>query len=121
MEVMFQSSGHVLITLLRGDIDHHTASALRQTIDQSMKEFGCSDLVMDFSGVGFMDSAGIGVVLGRYKKLMKTGVRICVSGCSPHVARLLEMAGVFSLVQRADTRMQAESMLQSQPQMTGEV
>ena len=52
---------------------------------------------------------------------MKTGGRICVSGCSPHVARLLEMAGVFSLVQRADTRMQAESMLQSQPQMTGEV
>ncbi len=50
MEVMFQSSGNVLITLLRGDIDHHTASALRHTIDQSMKEFGCSDLVMDFSG-----------------------------------------------------------------------
>ena len=68
MEVMFRSSGNVLITLLRGDIDHHTASALRHTIDQSMKEFGCSDLVMDFSGVGFMDSAGIGVVLGGIKK-----------------------------------------------------
>ncbi len=37
MEVMFRSSGNVLITLLRGDIDHHTASALRHTIDQSMK------------------------------------------------------------------------------------
>lgn len=121
MEVMFRSSGRVLITLLSGDIDHHTASALRHTIDQSMKEFGCSDLVMDFSGVGFMDSAGIGVVLGRYKKLVKTGGRICVSGCSPHVARLLEMAGVFSLVQQADTQEQAESMLQSAPQMTGEV
>ena len=48
MEVMFRSSGNVLITLLKGDIDHHTASALRHTIDQSMKEFGCSDLVMDF-------------------------------------------------------------------------
>ena len=47
MEVMFRSSGNVLITLLRGDIDHHTASTLRHTIDQSMKEFGCSDLVMD--------------------------------------------------------------------------
>ena len=114
MEVMFRSSGSVLITLLRGDIDHHTASALRHTIDQSMKEFGCSDLVMDFSGVGFMDSAGIGVVLGRYKKLVKSGGRICVSGCIPHVARLIEMSGVFSLVQ------QAESMLQSTPQMTGE-
>ncbi len=51
-----------------------------------------------------MDSAGIGVVLGRYKKLVKTGGRICISGCSPHVARLLEMAGVFSLVQQADTQ-----------------
>ena len=121
MEVMFRSSGNVLITLLKGDIDHHTASALRHTIDQSMKEFGCSDLVMDFSGVGFMDSAGISVVLGRYKKMVKSGGRICISGCSPHVARLLEMAGVFSLVQQADTQRQAESMLQSAPQMTGEV
>ena len=113
MEVMFRSSGNVLITLLRGDIDHHTASALRHTIDQSMKEFGCSDLVMD--------CAGIGVVLGRYKKMVKSGGRICISGCSPHVARLLEMAGVFSLVQQADTQRQAELMLQSAPQMTGEV
>ena len=47
MEVMFRSSGNVLIPLLRGDIDHHTASALRHTIDQSMKEFGCSDLIGD--------------------------------------------------------------------------
>lgn len=53
--------------------------------------------------------------------MMKSGGRICISGCSPHVARLLEMAGVFSLVQQADTQRQAELMLQSAPQMTGEV
>lgn len=121
MEVMFRSSGTALITFLRGEIDHHTASALRQTIDQSMKEFGCRDLVMDFSGVTFMDSAGIGVVLGRYKKLTKTGGRICICGCSAHVKRLLEMAGVFSLVQQAVSFRDAEQVLQGQLQMTGEV
>lgn len=45
--------------------------------------------------------------------MVKSGGRICISGCSPHVARLLEMAGVFSLVQQADTQRQAELMLQT--------
>lgn len=117
MEVMFRRSETALITLLYGDIDHHTASALRQTIDQSMKEFGCRNLVMDFSGVGFMDSAGIGVVLGRYKRMMKTGGNLCICGCSPHVERLLEMAGVFSLIPRTESRSEAEELMRSRMQM----
>ena len=82
MEVIFRISGNILISCIKGEVDHHSAMPLRQAIDKSMKAFDCSDLILDFSGVEFMDSSGIGVVLGRYKKLNKSGGRICISGCS---------------------------------------
>ena len=65
-----------------------------------METFGCKNLILDLSGVDFMDSSGIGVVLGRYKKLSKTGGRICISGCSGHMEKVLGMAGVFTLVSK---------------------
>lgn len=71
MEVIFRISGNILISCIKGEVDHHSAMPLRQAIDKSMKAFDCSDLILDFSGVEFMDSSGIGVVLGRYKNLTK--------------------------------------------------
>lgn len=100
MEVLFRVSEDVLITYIKGDIDHHSASCLRKSIDKSMKEFRCEHLVLDFTGVTFMDSSGIGVVLGRYKKLAKKGGKLYICGCNVYINRILDMAGVFSLVEK---------------------
>ena len=102
MEVIFKVDEDVLTAYIRGDVDHHSASPLRHAIDESMKTFGCRDLILDFSGVTFMDSAGIGVALGRFRKISKKGGTVKISGCSEYIERLLEMAGVFTLMQRAD-------------------
>ena len=67
MEVIFRISGNILISCIKGEVDHHSAMPLRQAIDKSMKAFDCSDLILDFSGVEFMDSSGIGMLIGRYK------------------------------------------------------
>ena len=76
MEAIFRIYEDILVVKVVGDVDHHTASRLREGIDESMKRSGCIDLVMDFSNVEMMDSSGIGVVLGRYKKC--PGIR---AGC----------------------------------------
>jgi len=121
VEAVFQISEDILIACVKGEIDHHNAAPLRNSIDESMKAFGCSRLILDFSGVEMMDSSGIGVVLGRYKKLRKNGGTLCISGCSEHIERVLDMAGVFSLIRMADDIENAICILQGQEQMRMEV
>lgn len=121
MEVIFRISGDILISCIKGELDHHSAMPLRQAIDKSMKAFGCTNLIMDFSGVEFMDSSGIGVVLGRYKKMVKSGGKIYVSGCSDYIEKLLSMAGVFSIVPRADDFESAAALINGQEQISMEV
>lgn len=121
MEVIFRVYENVLVACVKGEVDHHSASPLRHTIDESMKVFKCSDLVMDFSGVEFMDSSGIGVVLGRYKKLKKSNGCIFVSGCSKYIERLLEMSGVFSIIPAAEDFESAVNLIKGQQQICMEV
>lgn len=121
MEVFFKVSEEILIANVRGEIDHHSAAPLRKTIDSSMKEFGCRDLVLDLKGVEFMDSSGIGLALGRYKKLAKRGGRICISGCSPSIRKVLDMAGVFSLIPEMQSAADAVALLKGQEQLRMEV
>ena len=59
--------------LLTGEIDHHGASRLRETIDDSVRRTCPRLLVLDFGGVEFMDSSGIGIVLGRYRLMQDMG------------------------------------------------
>jgi len=121
VEVIFRISEDILIACIKGDLDHHSAMPMRQAIDKSMKAFGCRHLVIDFSGVEFMDSSGIGVVLGRYKKLSKSGGKLYISGCTQYTERLLDMAGVFSIVPKADDFDSAAAMITGQEQMSMEV
>ena len=121
MEVVFRVSEDILIACIKGEVDHHSAAPLRHTIDESMKTFQCKNLILDFSGVVFMDSSGIGVVLGRYKKLKKSGGALYVSGCSQYIEKLLEMSGVFSIIPKADSAESAVALLKGQEQLCMEV
>ncbi len=121
MEVFFKVSDGILIASVRGEVDHHSAAPLRSTIDRTMKEFSCNDLILDFSGVEFMDSSGIGVALGRYKKLAKSGGKLCISGCSEYIEKILTMAGVFSIIPGVGDVQSALAMLGGQEQLRMEV
>lgn len=121
MEVIFRISEDILIACIKGEVDHHSAAPLRNSIEKAMKAFECTNLILDFSGVGFMDSSGIGLVLGRYKKMQKSNGEICISGCSDYIEKILEMAGVFSIIQRADDFESAAAMIKGQEQICMEV
>lgn len=110
-----------MISCIKGEVDHHSAMPLRQAIDKSMKAFDCRNLILDFGGVEFMDSSGIGVVLGRYKKLNKSGGKIYISGCSSYIEKLLQMADVFSIVPKADDFDTAAALINRQEPMSVEV
>ncbi|MBR2861598.1 MAG: anti-sigma factor antagonist [Clostridia bacterium] len=85
-----------LVLELRGEIDHHRAESLRQRLDKEILESGADKVIFDLSHVTFMDSSGIGVLLGRYK-LFATR-KLYLFGANETVDRLLTMAGVYSVM-----------------------
>lgn len=93
--------GNCLVAELSGEVDHHMAAALRTVLDEEIqtgaKEGNPVHLIFDFQSVTFMDSSGIGVVMGRYQTIQETGGRVFVVGCDPYVERILNMAGVFMI------------------------
>ena len=89
--------GEVVTAYLSGEIDHHTARYMRETIDNAIELNMPSLLVLDFSGVSFMDSSGIGLVMGRYRNLQKTGASLHVSGTSANIYKVMKLSGIEKL------------------------
>lgn len=109
MEVIFSIFDDVLTAELFGELDHHQATGVREAIDREINEYDTKNLILDFSKVRYMDSSGIGMVLGRYRKLDEKGGSVVISGCSAVVQNILNMAGIFSLMQYRNTKEEAVS------------
>ncbi|MBR7070863.1 MAG: anti-sigma factor antagonist [Clostridia bacterium] len=92
-----QVTGEVVTVYLKGELDHHTARRMREAIDAAVELNMPSLLVLDFSEVGFMDSSGIGLVMGRYRILSKTGAQLHIQGLSPAIYKIMRLAGMERL------------------------
>ena len=68
-----------------------------------MRGYGSKDLIIDLSRVTFMDSSGIGIILGRYRKLSASGGRMAIAGGSASVKNILSMAGIFTIIDYTDS------------------
>lgn len=121
MQSSFQVTDDILVVSVSGELDHHFAGKLRDDIDEAMGAFHCRYLVMDLEKVTFMDSSGIGVVLGRYNKILQKGGRLVLTGCSEYVEKILYMAGVFSVIRKEESTEDAICSLKGQEQMRMEV
>ena len=84
---------------LTGEIDHHAAKPIRERTDNELIKKRPKALVLDFSGVTFMDSSGVGLVMGRYKAARALGCKTAVRGVKPREKRILEMSGLTHLVE----------------------
>ena len=107
MEQYFEISGTDLQIFLPEEVDHFNAEQLRKEADRILQSRNIRRIVFDFSRTQFMDSSGIGMILGRYRKLGEKGLKIAISGCSPSVRNILNMAGVFSIIDYYQDREEA--------------
>ena len=82
---------------LDGEIDHHSACLIRASIDDAIIHKKPSLLVLDFKQVSFMDSSGIGLVMGRYKLMKSVSGRIRVENLSPSAYKVMKLAGLERL------------------------
>ena len=88
----------VLIVRLEGELDMHVADEFRRTVDDALDSSGVKYLLLNLKGVEFIDSSGLGVILGRYKKITSKGGRILITGVRAPVKRLFEFSGVLKII-----------------------
>ena len=97
MPVRINVTGEVVTAYLSGEIDHHSAREMRECIDSAVELNMPTLLVLDFSEVSFMDSSGIGLVMGRYRNLQKSGADLHITGAPPNINKVMKLAGLEKL------------------------
>ena len=97
MPVRISVKGEVVSAYIEGELDHHNAASIRQEIDSAVEMNLPSLLVLDFSAVSFMDSSGIGLVMGRFRNLQPTGASLHITGTSPHIYKIMKLSGIEKL------------------------
>ncbi|WP_438286834.1 anti-sigma F factor antagonist [Paenibacillus hubeiensis] len=98
MHVDMEHHRGVLIVRLSGELDHHTADLVRMQMDEAIQRRQCEHLILSLKDLQFMDSSGLGVILGRYKLIKNKGGKMVVCDVNPPVYRLLEMSGLFKIM-----------------------
>lgn len=89
-----------LVVHLSGDLDHSAASRLRGELDRLIEETGARRLVFDLKELQFMDSSGVGLIIGRYKLMTRRGGSVAVTGPDARVDQIFKMSGLYQLVER---------------------
>lgn len=102
MYITFDNLNNSLVVTLMGELDHHSAEEVRVKMDDRIDRENVKRLILDFSGVTFMDSSGIGVVIGRYKKMSFRKGELCVVNVNNSVKRVFELSGMFKIIKAYD-------------------
>ena len=97
MPVRIENTDGIMRAKLSGEIDHHLAFDLRQSLDDAILREKPHALLLDFSDVTFMDSSGIGLVMGRCRLLNQSGGQLEVTGTSPQIKKVMKLAGLDRL------------------------
>ncbi len=97
-EFLCDTAGSILSIRIRGEIDHHTASSIRKGIDATLFEKRPKKLLLDLSAVSFMDSSGLGLIMGRFSVMKELGGEMTVWNPSPETRSILNLAGMERMV-----------------------
>ncbi len=98
MDISFRKRGKTVIAQIYGDIDHRFAEEARRLTERELYSSGADSLVLDMSRVKFMDSSGIGFIIGRYKTVSALGGTISIAAASREADRLLAISGIYRII-----------------------
>lgn len=93
----------LLVEILSAELDHHVARDVREEVDTILMKKQIDYIILDFQYVNFMDSSGIGVIIGRYKKIVNHGGRVSVINMSSRVKKLFNLSGMSKIINIYDT------------------
>ena len=100
-----------MIIRLSEELDHHNAVRIREKADKLIDRNNIKHIIFDFTAAGFMDSAGIGVIMGRYRKVIFIGGKTAVTNVNPTVDRIFRISGLYKIIEKYDTVEAALNMI----------
>ena len=92
-----------LVIHLNEELDHHNALKIREKADKLIDRNNIKHIIFDFTGATFTDSAGIGVIMGRYRKVIFIGGKTAVANVSSSVDRIFRLSGLYKIIEKYDT------------------
>ena len=98
MRCSYTQQDKQLTVSLTEDIDHHSVEEIRRKIDNEITRCMPRKVIFDFGSVSFMDSAGIGMLIGRYRTVKLFGGQVEMCNVQPSIRKVLEMSGVLKLI-----------------------
>lgn len=107
MQMEFYMLDSTLVVALMGEIDHHTCVAIRQAVDRNYQKKRAKNLLFDFEKVTFMDSSGIGMLMGRYRLVAIGGGRTGLYNVPKDIERILKMSNVCKLMKAYSNKQEA--------------
>ena len=100
MEIFVTFENGMIVFRLVGELDEHTAERVRRIMDEALLTNNYTAIIFDLSRLSFMDSTGIGVVIGRYKLAHKQNKRTYVRNPSATVDKIFKMAGLYQIINK---------------------
>ena len=94
----YEIVGNCMVIKLKSDLDHHCAQFIKERSDQLIDKRHIKHIIFDFEGTTFMDSSGIGVIMGRYKSISISGGKIAVTHINTAVDRIFRLSGLYKIV-----------------------
>ena len=104
MQVNFETLNNILIIKLNGELDHHSSSYVRDEIDDEILAKNPKNILFDMSHLNFMDSSGIGVIIGRYKFIASNGGKVGIVSMKPQIKRIYEICGLKRIIPSFDNK-----------------
>ncbi len=98
----------VLLVRLAGELDQCSASGIRRDLDQLLRDLRVRHLVIDLKDMPFMDSSGLGVILGRYRMMQERGGTVSLMHLSPQVKRVYDLSGMARIIPVVEEKEAAE-------------
>ena len=99
MEIKYKKTSQSLTIYLYGELDEYSATSARVLIDRLLLDNANTEkVVFDLSGISFMDSTGIGLLIGRYKKLKQINLPSYITGVSINTDKVLGLSGIYNIM-----------------------
>lgn len=98
MQVSSRLYRDTLYLTISGELDEHSANYVRLNMDEQMDNLDFKQIIIDLSSLDFMDSTGIGVLLGRYKKMKQRGIPIYITNPSTHADKIFRMTALYDVM-----------------------
>ena len=98
VSIDFIKDKRAIVVKINDEIDHHTCERIKSKIDLAIEFRRAKYLIFDFDGVNFMDSSGIGLIMGRYKLINKNGGQAIMVNLKPTVRKIFQMSGIFKIL-----------------------